>query len=813
MRSDLPSGTVTFLFTDVEGSTQLLHELGAEAYDGALMQHRRALREACGRHGGVEVDTQGDAFFYAFPTAQGAVEAASEGQQALGAGPITVRMGLHTGTPHLGNEGYIGDDVHLGARIAASAHGGQVVLSRETRSFVDGDITDLGEHRLKDIPEAVSIFQLGNGSFPPLKTISNTNLPTPPSSFVGRDDELLEVLSRFEDGARLVTLTGPGGTGKTRLAIEAAASLVPDYKAGVFWVGLATLRDPDLVTVTIAQTLGAKDGLAEHIAERELLLLLDNLEQVIDAAPELSDLLMSCPNLTLLCTSRERLRISGEVEYAVPPLAESEAVELFCARSQLESDETITELCRRLDDMPLAVELAAARTKALSPVQILDRISQRLDLLKGGRDADPRQQTLRATIEWSYELLTSEEQRLFARLSVFAGGCTVEAAEEVTDADLDALQSLVEKSLLRFTDGRYWMLETIREYAGEQLETVERAVEVREKHAAWVEALALEASGELRGERQLESLDRLTVEHANISAALAFAVDAGDARRALAISGSLGRYWEFRNHQVEGRRWLEGALELPQPVHDESRWRALYWNIIVADSLGDTSAGLTLSESALDLARKLKDSDAISASALELARRREIGEDDHLDELLEEAGRLGGDHYRANVSYTRGHVSLVQGDPASAVAYLEAALAASRSSGDAQSIAMCLAFVAIAHARLGNQEESRAYLRGSLERFRDLGYAWGVAVCLQGAAELAMLDDDSGEAAKLMIGSDGLLDSLRLAPPSGVEGQLYRQTWNAVRRRVGESKLDIPRIDIPLGDVDHAIQLALESID
>ena len=258
----------------------------------------------------------------------------------------------------------------------------------------------MGEHRLKDIPEAVSIFQLGEGSFPPLKTISNTNLPRPASSFVGRDAELEEVVSRLEAGARLVTLTGPGGTGKTRLALEAALTLVPAYKAGVFWVGLASLRDPTLVTETIAQTLGAKDGLASHIADRELLLLLDNFEQVIEAAPELGALLSACPNLTLLVTSRELLRISGEVEYAVPPLAEPEAVALFCERSQLEPSEEIAVLCARLDSLPLAVELAAARTKALTPAQILERLSSRLDLLKGGRDADPRQQTLRATIEW-----------------------------------------------------------------------------------------------------------------------------------------------------------------------------------------------------------------------------------------------------------------------------------------------------------------------------------------------------------------------------------------------------------------------------
>ena len=431
VRDDLPTGTVTFLFTDVEGSTRLLEEIGDEAYEEALSVHRRIVRAACQAHDGVEVDTQGDAFFFAFSSATAAASAASATREALAPGPIHVRIGLHTGTPRVTDEGYVGKDVHFAARVAATGHGGQIVLSKATAELVDGSLTDLGEHRLKDIEHAVAIFQLGDESFPPLKTISNTNLPRPASSFVGREQELEAVLALIEEGARLVTLTGPGGSGKTRLALEAASTLVPEYKAGVFWVGLAALRDPALVTETIAQTLGAKDGLAEHIGEREMLLLIDNLEQVVEAAPELSSLLQGCPNLTLLVTSRELLRVQGEVEYEVPPLQQPEAVSLFCERSQLEPSDEIAELCRRLDSLPLAVELAAARTKALSPKQILERLSQRLDLLKGGRDADPRQQTLRATIEWSYDLLSEEEQRLFRALSVFAGGCTLEAAEEV----------------------------------------------------------------------------------------------------------------------------------------------------------------------------------------------------------------------------------------------------------------------------------------------------------------------------------------------------------------------------------------------
>src|ERR671930_376078 len=486
--SQLPGGTVTLLFTDIEGSTRLIEELGEQGYVQALARHRQELRTAFAA--GVEVDTQGDAFLYAFADPAEALRAAARGQAALDDGPVTVRMGLHTGEPVLTSEGYAGRELHRAARIAASGHGGQVVVSSATRALVDGELTELGEHRLKDFDEPVALFQLGEGRFPPLKTISNTNLPRPASSFVGRQRERNELVELIGNGTRLVTLSGPGGSGKTRLAIEAAAELVPCFKAGVFWVGLAALREPSLVSEQIAQTLGAKDGLAEHIRERELLLLLDNFEQVVEAAPGLGQLLESCPGLKLLVTSRELLRIRGEVDYPVPPLAEREAVELFCARARLEPDETVAELCRRLDDLPLALELAAARTGGLSPAQILERLSQRLDLLEGGRDADPRQQTLRATIEWSHDLLDDRERKLFARLAVFRGGCTLEAAEDTADAELNTPQSLVEKSLLRRTDDRFWMLETIREYALEQLAERGEEPELRRRHAEHFVALA-----------------------------------------------------------------------------------------------------------------------------------------------------------------------------------------------------------------------------------------------------------------------------------------------------------------------------------
>jgi predicted ATPase/class 3 adenylate cyclase len=513
---DLPIGTVTFLFTDIEGSTKLLHELGAEAYADALAEHRRLLREAFDRHGGVEVDTQGDAFFYAFPTAPGALAAAAEGRDALAAGPIRVRMGIHTGTPHVGEEGYVGADVHRAARIAAVAHGGQVVVSAPTASLVEDVLVDLGEHRLKDLSAPERIFQLGGSDFPALKSLFRTNLPVPTTPFLGRERELIEVAGLLgRPDVRLLTLTGPGGTGKTRLASQAAGLASDLYPHGVWWVPLAPLRDPALVLETAGHVLGAKNGLVEHIGDKSLLLLLDNFEQVVEAAADLAGVLTSCPNVELLVTSREPLHVAAEQEYAVPPFVHEEGVGFFLVRARavkpgFEPDDAVSEICRRLDDLPLALELAAARVKALSSAQILARLEQRLPLLTGGaRDLPERQRTLRGAIEWSYDLLSEGEQRLFARLAVFRGGCTLEAAEGVADADLDTLQSLVDKSLLRHTDERYSTLETIREYAGERLEESGGADEIARRHAEHFLELAEEAEPHLQSGDPTLWLERL----------------------------------------------------------------------------------------------------------------------------------------------------------------------------------------------------------------------------------------------------------------------------------------------------------------
>jgi class 3 adenylate cyclase len=457
VRSDLPTGTVTFLFSDIEGSTRLLHELGGESYAEALAAHQRALRSAFACHGGVEVDTQGDAFFIVFATAQAALAAAGEAQAKLVEGPIRVRMGIHTGAPLLTDEGYVGADVHRAARIAAAGHGGQVLVSSATAALVESShLRNLGEHRLKDLSAPERLYQLGEADFPPLRSLYRTNLPVPSTPFAGREQELQALLGLImRADVRLLTLTGPGGTGKTRLGLQAAGELTEQYPDGVWWVPLALLRDPQLVLESAAHVLDAKNGLAAHIGDQSMLVLFDNFEHVVEAADEVGRLLQSCPRLELLVTSREPLHVAGEQEYAVPPFAHEEGVDFFLSRARavthdFEQTAAVSKICLRLDNLPLALELAAARVKALSADEVLERLERRLPLLTGGlRDVPERQRTLHAAIRWSYELLTEDEQRLFARLAVFAGGFTLESSEAVTEAELDDLQSLVDKSLLR----------------------------------------------------------------------------------------------------------------------------------------------------------------------------------------------------------------------------------------------------------------------------------------------------------------------------------------------------------------------------
>ena len=712
MARALPGGTVTFLFTDIEGSTRLLQELGEERYADALGEHRRVLRAAFQAEGGVEVDTQGDAFFFAFPTAPGALHAAHRAREGLASGPIRVRMGLHTGTPLLTEEGYVGGDVHRAARIAACGHGGQVLVSSSTASLVDpAALSDLGEHRLKDLTAPERIFQLGRDEFPALKSLYRTNLPVPATPFLGRGtelDEVCELLTRMD--VRLVTLTGAGGTGKTRLALQSAGALADLYPDGVYWVPLAPLRDPELVLQSAAQAVGAEDGLAEHIADRRLLLVLDNFEHLTEAATDTVGLLARCANLCLLVTSREPLHVSGEQEYPVPPLAPAEAVEFFTAKARgvrpdFAMDGFVPAICDRLDDLPLALELAAARVKALTPAQILERLERRLPLLTGGaRDAPERQRTLRATIDWSYELLTVDEQGLYARLAVFRGGCTLDAAERIAGADLDTLQSLVDKSLVRHNDGRYWMLETIREHAGERLEAADVADELRRVHARYFLEVAEAAYPEVRlvefrgTGTVVEVLER---DHDNFRAALDHLSDAGETEQVLQLAGALAEFWFRADYWAELRVRLLGAVR-DEPRPSRSRARALLSAADVVSLGGALKLSARYAEEALAFYRQTADP-------------RGIG-----DALI----RIGGAFEQS-------------GDLAQAEPYFEEARALYREVGDQDALLTATRILAWTLEQAGQLERANALYAENLERSRDIGNPLIYAASLGWLATLA----------------------------------------------------------------------------
>jgi predicted ATPase/Flp pilus assembly protein TadD len=710
---ELPSGRVTLLFTDVEGSTRLLHELG-DGYADVLADHRRTLREAFARHHGTEVDTQGDAFFFVFPTADAAISAAGEGCELLESGPVRVRIGIHTGAPQLTSEGYVGADVHLAARIGAVGHGGQVVISDAThRELGTGyELLDLGEHRLKDFEDPVPLFQLGTRRFPPLKTIANTNLPRPASSFVGRAADAAAVLARIRGGARLLTLTGPGGSGKTRLAIEAAAELVPEFRAGVFWVELAPIDDAELVLEEIGRALGARDDLAQEIGERELLLVIDNFEQVVDGGPAIAELVSTCPNLHVLVTSRELLRLRDEVEFPVEPLRPDEAALLFAERSSLPVDETVISLCSALDNLPLAVELAAARTDVLSPAQILERLEQRLDLFRGGRDSDARQQTLRAAIQWSHDLLDEQEQTLFARLAVFAGGCTLDAAEAVAGAELDVLEALVQKSLVRHSGERFWMLETIRGYALERLRELGEADALRRRHAEWFLAFAEQAEPHLDGADQAEWLGRLEEDVANLREVPEQADLAGR------LLGALRFFWAKRGYVAEGRRLVEEVLP-DLPDDDPAKPMALVTGSLLAVMQGDFHASIAHGERAMELGAAagqvrpgLEVASTVGRSLLSL------GEDDRALALFKQAAEHGPEIGRPGIAaialLNLGYTALLRDDLEAADDYLRRAVEQAAACGERHAEARSLAARSSVALEGGRFEDARELALQSL---------------------------------------------------------------------------------------------------
>jgi predicted ATPase/class 3 adenylate cyclase len=613
-----PTGTVTLLFTDVEGSTTLLDRLGAEWYAETLELHRSALRAAFETYGGFEFGTEGDAFFVAFARAEDAVAAAAAGQQALAAADwpdgadVRVRIGIHTGEPLPVEANYVGMDLHRVARIMSAGHGGQVVVSESTAALLDGDgLRDLGPHRLKDLLEPIRLYQLEidglPDEFPPLRSLHRTNLPVAAWPLLGRERELGEIRRLLDEGgARLVTLTGPGGSGKTRLALQAAADLSDEYPDGTFFVALAPLRDLSAVQGTVAEAVGLQpdDDVAAWLASRRALLVLDNLEHLRGVDAVVAQLRVG--DTTLVATSRAPLRLAGERELAVEPLPEDAAVELFVSRAaaagrQVEADETVAEVCRRLDNLPLALELAAARSKLLSPSALLQRLDEALPLLTGGASDRPeRQRTLRATIEWSHDLLDPDAQTAFRRLSVFRGSFTLDAAEAITGADLDHVATLLDQSLLKpLGDDRFFLLETIREYTRERLDEAGEAAEFGMRHARWYLERLEEYEPELWGSRRDELLGWSAEEWDNLRAMLdRLTADAlVDAARAATL---LYWYGFHRGSYSEERQRLRALLardELP----DASRGALLYnlaWLEVFA---GDLEAQEAAAREALPL--------------------------------------------------------------------------------------------------------------------------------------------------------------------------------------------------------------------
>jgi len=816
---DLPSGTVTFLFTDVEGSTKLLHELGAEGYADALAEHRRILREAFGAHGGVEVDTQGDAFFVAFPTAPGALAAAAAALDGLSTGPIRVRMGVHTGTPHVDEEGYVGVDVHRAARITAAGHGGQVLISASTAALLGSDgLRDLGEHRLKDLSAPERMYQLGDEDFAPLKSLYRTNLPIPATPFLGREHELAEVCGLLEN-ARLLTLTGPGGTGKTRLGLQAAAEAVERYPDGIFWVPLAPLRDPELVLVTAAQALGAKDGLAEHLADKSLLLLFDNFEHVVEAAPHLSELLASCPNVHLLVTSRKLLRVPGEQAYPVPPLEPEDGTELFVAQARAAlpsfvASDAVPELCARLENLPLALELAAARVRVLSPQQLVERLSQRLDLLKAGRGVDPRQQTLRATMEWSHELLNEDEQRLFARLAVFAGGCTLESAEAVCDADLDTLESLVDKSLVRVREGdRFWMLETIREYAAERLEDSGEAEILQRRHAEHFLELGEEAELNTRVYSG-EWIERLEQEHDNLRAALDHFAASGENELVLQLAGALSQFWHHGGHVAEGRRRLESALEgNERPT--AARAKALAGAAFMAYGSGDVAAATSIGEQALEIHRRLGDQwgAALDLNVLCVASIEE-GDLERAQQLAEESLALfrqtGDEHNTVAATRTLAFTYHSRGDLERARTLHESNLGQAEALGSKETEAQTLGSLAMIAFEQGRVEDALALGKQNLLACRDLGSLHGIAQSLcRSASTFAVLPGKAETAARLLSCFEALREQIGVSETW--VARMNEQTLSVIRARLDEGAFAEAWEQGRALKIDEAVALALES--
>lgn len=897
-RSD-DQGTRVFLFSDIEGSTRIEQAIGTAAYAAVRERHRAILRAAFATHEGHEHGTEGDSFFIVFATAGQALAAAVDAQRAIVAetwpveGTIRVRMGINAGEATMAGGSLVGLAINRAARIAGAAYGGQVLVSESAKTLTggtlpsDATLVDLGAHRLKDLREPEHLFQLNasglDSTFPPLATLDAhpNNLPTQLTSFVGREEELARVGALLATN-RLVTLTGPGGTGKTRLSLQVAAAAAENHANGVFFVTLEVVRDPALVASRIASEIGlaetgARTGqevLIDWLAGKEVLLVLDNFEQVVGAGPIVADLLRAAPGLKVLATSRAALRVSGEQEFPVPGLpvppdpgsmggyeqarlggtnqldsahlATYEAVRLFIARAvSVRPDFAVTNanapavaaICARLQGIPLAIELAAARIKLLTPEAILTRLEHQLNLLAAGaRDLPARQQTLRGAIAWSYDILEAWERRLLGRLSVFAGGFDLDAAEtvggpaeEVGGDILDGLIALADQSLIRSIDSdppRFYMLETIREFGSEMLDGAPDAAAIRARHTSWYLALAEAAAPALSGPDQRVHLEQLEREHDNIRAVLDRAPLAGDGACAIRLAFAMWRFWQKRGHLYEARRRLE-AIAAEAWSHDDQVLRArlmealggVYW------WQADIVAMKGAYEEALDLWRSIGDKSEIANALYNYAFAFTVNPDPKADPrtadpegigaraqeealaLYEEVGDLRG---QANVLWGMGNREYFSAQGTHGAELFRMALDRFREVGDTTMEAWSLHMLGSALLRQGRPDESRGFLRHALSHFHEASDAAGMAMVLDDLAAQSVADADLTRAARLR----GAAKRLTAATGAALAGYVDEQFEFHARPQIAD-KLDPQELDRLAAEgaamsLDQAVAYALD---
>ena len=799
MARSSPSGEVTFLFTDIEGSTRLW-ERDAAVMGRALRRHNAILGEAIAAHGGVHFKTIGDAFQAAFPAPSSGVAAAVAAQRALAAepwsetGPIRVRMALHLGeaSPDAAGD-YLAPCLNRLARLLATGFGGQILLSEavelRVRDALPAGVAlrPLGRHRLRDLLQPEEVTQLVipglPETFPPLKSLegSPTNLPVLPTALLGRDVELAELSRLLEAEERLVTIAGPGGVGKTHLALQAAADALEQFADGVWFVSLGELADPDLLLPRIAATLGVREGggrdlreaLCAHLANRRMLLLLDNFEHLLAAAPDVAELLARCPGPRLLVTSRQRLGIGGEQVFPVNPLPAPEpkatpanaranpAVQLFWERAAAqhgglgfddEEAKIVASICARLDGLPLAIELAAAQLAHHTPRELLEALDDRFDVLTGGRrEALSHQQTLAATIAWSYDRLSPDEQRDFRALSVFAGGWQRAAAAAVVDAPHRA-GALAEANLVRRVpadsdESRWTMLESIREFGRARLDAAGEGAVIRERHAAWCLEFCAAAADRLHGAEQADSLEQLELEHDNARAALRWSAEVGRHELEIALASALAPFWQMRGYLTEGRRWLEGALGRAGGG-DATRLPATVETGILAQMQGDNDAAADWFTRALAAARAVGDEGRVTAllnnlGAVALWRGDLLEAERLFQDALTSAEAAGDRRRRADALANLGAVAHYRGEVPQALARYMAGVAEWRVLEDARGIADMLVNIVQLLAPVGeHRERARAAGEEALARYRTLRDPLGEAEALSGLGLLAMVEGD-----------------------------------------------------------------------